>query len=306
MQQALSAGAAWMNGTIIPISEASIPVTDWGLTHSDITYDVAPVRDGAFFRLNDYIDRFFASMAALQLNPNMTKQQVQDALIDMVAASAMRDSYVAMVCSRGVPKIAGSRDPRDCRNHFYAWCVPYVHVIKPEIVASGATAIIAEGVTRIADSSINPMVKNYHWGDFTKAIFEAKEKHVETAILTDADGFVTEGPGFNIFAITGKTLLTSAHGVLAGITRKTVLEIAEKLQLKTEIRAISTAEFLQSDEVFISSSAGGIIPIVQINDRVFAGGVCGKTTKQIHHIYWQWFASPEFRTPITYATSNEA
>ena len=57
MQQALSAGAAWMNGTIIPISEASIPVTDWGLTHSDITYDVAPVRDGAFFRLNDYIDR---------------------------------------------------------------------------------------------------------------------------------------------------------------------------------------------------------------------------------------------------------
>jgi|TARA_A100001015_G_scaffold183907_1_gene204630 branched-chain amino acid aminotransferase len=57
MQQALSAGATWMNGTIITISEASFPVTDWGLTHSDITYDVAPVRDGAFFRLNDYIDR---------------------------------------------------------------------------------------------------------------------------------------------------------------------------------------------------------------------------------------------------------
>ena len=85
-----------------------------------------------------------------------------------------------------------------------------------------------------------------------------------------------------------------------------MLEIAEKLQLKTEVRAISKAEFLQADEVFISSSAGGIIPIVQINDHVFAGGVCGKTTKDIHHMYWQWFASPEFRTPITYATSNEA
>ena len=105
MQQALSAGATWMNGTIVTISEASFPVKDWGLTHSDITYDVAPVRDGAFFRLNDYIDRFFASMAALQLNPNMTKQQVQDALINMVAASAMRESYVAMVCSRGVRKL---------------------------------------------------------------------------------------------------------------------------------------------------------------------------------------------------------
>jgi branched-chain amino acid aminotransferase len=74
--------------------------------------------------LNDYIDRFFESMKAFHLNPNMTKQQVQDALIDMVAASAMRESYVAMVCSRGVPKIAGSRDPRDCRNHFMRGVCP--------------------------------------------------------------------------------------------------------------------------------------------------------------------------------------
>ncbi|MDC0476683.1 hypothetical protein OAN83_02665 [Alphaproteobacteria bacterium] len=59
IQHALSTGVAWMNGNIIPISEASIPVTDWRLTRSDITYDVAPLRDGAFFRLNDYIDRFF-------------------------------------------------------------------------------------------------------------------------------------------------------------------------------------------------------------------------------------------------------
>lgn len=124
MQHSLSSGAAWMNGNIIPISEAAIPVTDWGLTHSDITYDVAPVRDGAFFRLNDYIDRFFASMDVLRLNPNMAKRQVKDALIDMVAASAMRESYVAMVCSRGVPTVAGSRDPRDYNNHFMRGVCP--------------------------------------------------------------------------------------------------------------------------------------------------------------------------------------
>ena len=112
----------------------------------------------------------------------MTKQQLRDALIAMVAASAMRESYVAMVCSRGVPKISGSRDPRDCSNHFYAWCVPYVHVIKPEIVASGATAIIAKGVTRITDSSINPLVKNYHWGDFTKAVSRPKRTMLKPLI----------------------------------------------------------------------------------------------------------------------------
>ncbi|MGD9864033.1 MAG: hypothetical protein AB7S99_12560, partial [Pseudodonghicola sp.] len=63
----LSHGAAWMGGRIIPISEASIGVTDWGLTHSDITYDVVPVWGGAFFRLEDYLDRFLASLAALRL-----------------------------------------------------------------------------------------------------------------------------------------------------------------------------------------------------------------------------------------------
>jgi branched-chain amino acid aminotransferase len=300
VQNSLSSGAAWMNGKIIPITEASIPVTDWGLTHSDITYDVAPVWNGSFFRLDDYLNRFFESMNSLHLDPKMTKQQVQDALEEMVAASGMRESYVAMVCSRGVPRVAGSRDPRDCENHFYAWCVPYVYVIKPEIVDLGASATIAEGVTRISDASINPAVKNYHWGDFTKGIFEAKEKKFETVFLTDSEGFVTEGPGFNVFAIKDDALLTSKHGVLEGITRKTVLEIANKLELKSEIRKISKQEFLNADEVFISSSAGGIIPIIKIDNTVFANGTCGKYTKMIHDIYWEWFDSPKYRTPIDY------
>jgi branched-chain amino acid aminotransferase len=72
------------------------------------------VRDDAFFRLSDYIDRFFTSMAALQLNPDMTKQQVQDALIDKVAASAMRESYVAMVCWSGLPGKPCWKLPKNC------------------------------------------------------------------------------------------------------------------------------------------------------------------------------------------------
>ena len=98
-----------MNGNINLVSEASIPVADWRLTCSDITYDVAPMRNGAFLRSNNCIDPFFASMEALELNPNIAKQQVQDALIDMVATSAMRESYVAIACCWSVPKIAGSR-----------------------------------------------------------------------------------------------------------------------------------------------------------------------------------------------------
>ncbi|MFT7593594.1 MAG: branched-chain amino acid aminotransferase, partial [Paracoccaceae bacterium] len=129
----LSKGAAWMGGQIIPIGEAKIGVTDLGLTHSDIGYDVVPVWKGGFFRLEDYLDRFITSITALRMEIGMDRGAITQALQDMVAASGLQSAYVAMVASRGSNPIPGSRDPRDCDNHFYAWCVPYVHIVKPEV-----------------------------------------------------------------------------------------------------------------------------------------------------------------------------
>ena len=301
MTHILSGGAAWIRGQIVPISEASLPINDWGLTHSDITYDVAPVRNGLFFRLQDYLTRFENSMAAMRLNPHLSKEDIQKAITDMVAASGLRDGYVAMACSRGVPNVPGSRDPRDCINHFYAWCVPYVHVIKQEVLDAGASILIAETVSRVPDASINPRIKNYQWGDFTTGLFEAKEKGFETVVLADQNGLITEGPGFNIFAVKDKRLITSSHGVLAGITRKTVFEIATELGLEIEVRDLPIAELLSADEIFISSSGGGIMQITRVNKTIFSNGKTGPITQQMINIYWSWFSKPEFTTAIDYS-----
>ncbi len=301
MKHDLSHGAAWMNGEVIPIAQATIPVNDWGLVHSDITYDVVPVIDGAFFRFDEYLARFLSSMENLHLDPEMTKLDIQAALHQMVGKSNLRDSYVAMVCSRGKPKIAGSRDPRDCDNHFFAWCVPYVHVIKPEVVEQGATAWIAQNAYRIPENSVNPLVKNYHWGDFTQGIFEAKDKDYETVILLDYDGNVTEGPGFNVFAVKEKVLITPDRGVLAGVSRKTVLEMAEHLGINTSIRSLSVEELLEADEVFLSSSGGGVIPIIRVNETIFGNGASGPISIQLNKTYWTWTTLEKYRDPIDYA-----
>ena len=300
MENDLSLGAAWMNGTVIPISQAAIPVNDWGLVHSDITYDVVPVIDGAFFRFDEYLARFLSSMENLHLDPGMSKRDIKAALHQMVSKSRLRDSYVAMVCSRGKPKIAGSRDPRDCDNHFFAWCVPYVHVIKPEVVEQGATAWIAQNAYRIPENSVNPRVKNYHWGDFTQGIFEAKDKNYETVILLDYDGNVTEGPGFNVFAVKEKVLITPDRGVLAGVSRKTVLEMAEHLGINTSVRSLSVEEFLEADEVFLSSSGGGVIPIIRVNETIFGNGASGPISVQLNETYWAWTTLEKYRDPIDY------
>ena len=300
MEKDLSLGAAWMNGHVLPISQATIPVNDWGLVHSDITYDVVPVINGAFFRFEEYLSRFFSSMESLYLEPGMNKSEVQKALHQMVSQSGLRDSYVAMVCSRGRPKISGSRDPRDCENHFFAWCVPYVHVIKPEIIDQGATAWISQNVYRIPEESVNPRVKNYHWGDFTQGIFEAKDNKYETVILLDFDGNVTEGPGFNVFAIKDGVLITPDRGVLAGVSRKTVLEIADHLGIRAVIRPLSIDELLAADEVFLSSSGGGVIPIVRVNETIYGNGVKGPISVRLNETYWQWTTLEKYRDPINY------
>lgn len=300
MEKDLSLGAAWMNGHVLPISQATIPVNDWGLVHSDITYDVVPVINGAFFRFEEYLSRFFSSMESLYLDPGMNKSEVQKALHQMVSQSGLRDSYVAMVCSRGRPKIPGSRDPRDCENHFFAWCVPYVHVIKPEIIDQGATAWISQNVYRIPEESVNPRVKNYHWGDFTQGIFEAKDNKYETVILLDFDGNVTEGPGFNVFAVKDGVLITPDRGVLAGVSRKTVLEIADYLGIGTSIRPLSVDELLAADEVFLSSSGGGVIPIVRVNETIYGNGVKGPISVRLNETYWQWTTLEKYRDPINY------
>ena len=301
MENDLSMGAAWMNGKVLPISQAMIPVNDWGLVHSDITYDVVPVIDGAFFRFDEYLTRFLSSMENLHLDPGMSKRDIKAALHQMVGKSSLRDSYVAMVCSRGKPKIAGSRDPRDCENHFFAWCVPYVHIIKPEIVEQGATAWIAQNAYRIPENSVNPLVKNYHWGDFTQGIFEAKDKNYETVILLDYDGNVTEGPGFNVFAVKDKVLITPDRGVLAGVSRKTVLEMAEHLGINTSVRSLSVEELLEADEIFLSSSGGGVIPIIRVNETIFGNGASGPISVQLNETYWKWTTLEKYRDPIDYA-----
>lgn len=289
-----------MGGEIIPIRDAAIGVTDWGLTHSDIAYDVVPVWKGAFFRLEDYLDRFLASVASQRMETGMDRVAIRQALHDLVAASGLRDSYVAMVAARGKNPVPGSRDPRDCDNHFYAWCVPYVHIVKPDAADKGTSVWIAKSVRRIPQDSVNPRVKNYHWGDFTSGLFEAKDRGYETTILLDHQGNVTEGPGFNLFAVFGNRVVTSDHGVLHGITRQTALEMAQSRGLETETRALPIDEFWDADEVFLSSSGGGVIPVTKVDDRHFSNGSPGAVARQLRADYFDWLERQEYRTPINF------
>jgi branched-chain amino acid aminotransferase len=119
-----AAGAAYIDGRYMPVGEAAIPLTDWGYRRSDVTYDVVGVWDGAFFRLDDHIRRFRASMNALYMKPAESDDEIKAILHRLVRLSGLRAAYVAMDCLRGVPAPGKPRHPAYARNYIAAFAVP--------------------------------------------------------------------------------------------------------------------------------------------------------------------------------------
>ena len=293
-----SQGAAFVRGEYVPIGEACVPITDWGFLRSDATYDVVTVWEGAFFRLDAHLDRFLASCARFRLDPGRSRAEITAVLERCVSLAGLRRSYVEMIVTRGQPPW-GSRDPRQAVNQFYAFAVPYVWIANDQQRQRGLHLRISD-VQRIPAASVDPRAKNYHWNDLTMGLLGALDAGADTVVLTDAAGDVVEGPGFNVFAVTGDRLVTPAEGVLEGVTRRTVLEMAQALGIPCEIRALAASEARSAQEVFLSTSGGGVLPVTRIDAHAVANGEVGPVTAQLARTYWEWHSDPRYSTPVRY------
>ncbi len=293
-----SQGAAFVRGEYVPIGQACVPITDWGFLRSDATYDVVTVWEGAFFRLDAHLDRFLASCAKFRLDPGRSRAEIVAVLERCVTLAGLRRSYVEMIVTRGQPPW-GSRDPRQAVNQFYAFAVPYVWIANEEQRRRGLHLRVSD-VQRIPAASVDPRAKNYHWNDLTMGLLGALDGGADTVALTDAAGNVVEGPGFNVFAVSGGRLVTPGAGVLEGVTRRTVLEMAQALGIPCDVRALPAAEVRGAQEVFLSTSGGGVLPVTRIDGRSVANGEVGPVTRRLMQTYWEWHADPRYSTPVRY------
>jgi len=294
------AGAAFVDGRTVPIGEARTSVLDRGFLRSDATYDVVGVWEGAFFRLDDHLDRFERGCRELRLELPHSRAEIASILAELVRRSGLRESYVEMIATRGVPE-AGSRDPRTHANRFLAFAVPYVWLFRSDDPAAGMDAVIARTVRRIPADSIDPTVKNFHWGDLTKALYEAYDRGAHYPILLDHDGNVTEGPGYNVFAFVEGRLLTPESGALEGITRRTVIELAAGAGIEVEVVALREDTFRGGAELFATSTAGGVMPIVSLDGDRVGDGAAGSLTRRLRDLYWEAHGDPRHTTPVSYA-----
>jgi branched-chain amino acid aminotransferase len=300
VEPTFAGGAAYIDGRFMAVEEAAIPILDWGYRRSDVTYDVVGVRDGAFFRLDDHIARFRRSMDALRLHPPESDVDIRAILAHCVRLAGLRDAYVAMDCLRGRPRPGAPYHPANARNYLATFAIPWVSVIPPDVQSRGAHLIISTP-QRIAPESVDPTVKNFHWADLTRGLFEARDAGADTCVLLDADGSVTEGPGFNVFAVIDGAVATPDRGALEGITRRSVMELCAERGIACTARRITAAELRDADEIFITTTAGGIMLVSRIDGRIMGNDRPGPISMQLRDLFWRKRAEGWHATPIDYA-----
>ena len=295
-------GAAWVDGEVVPVADAKISILDTGFSRSDVTYDVVGVWKGAFFRLDDHLERFERSCSELRLDPGCSREEMTGILFELMRRSGLRDAYVEVLCTRGQSR-RGVRDPRTFENRFFAYAIPFVWLLRPEDPELGMDAIIARTVQRISVNAVDPTVKNFHWGDLTRGLYEAYDRGAHYPILLDGDGNVTEGAGYNVFAYADGRLLTPASGTLRGITQKTVLELAAREGIPTDMTDIPEATFRGAEELFSTTTAGGVMPITSLDGEPVGDGRVGPLTRRLRDLYWAAHEDPEYTTPVDYVAA---
>ncbi len=296
-------GSAYTQDTYRPIDQGVVPITDAGFIHADAAYDVVSASAGYLFRMRDHIKRFTASCDKFGLVNPYTEEETVEILTNLVKLAGLKDAYIWWAVTRGELE-DGDRVKAKYNNKFYAFVTPYLFIHGDESRIRGIKVRISRDYIRIPPQAVDPTAKNFHWMDMKLSLFEALRQGAQWSVLTDADGNLTEAPGCNVFLIKEGVLKTPDSGCLEGITRQTVFDLADELNLGVEAGKLPARELADADEAFLTSTAGGIMPISHVDDRPLGGhNGPGEQTTQIHNLYWTKRWAGWLGNPIDYDTS---
>ncbi len=296
-------GSAYTQDTYRPIEQGVVPITDAGFIHADAAYDVVSASAGYMFRMQDHIKRFTASCEKFALVNPYSEAETVEILNNLVRLTGLKDAYIWWAVTRGELE-GGDRVKAEYRNKFYAFVTPYMFIHGDAMRTRGAKIKISTEYQRIPPEAVDPTAKNFHWMDMKLSIFEARSAGAEWSVLTDAHGNLTEAPGCNVFLIKDKVLKTPDAGCLEGITRQTVFDLADELGLGLEVTKVPAQELIDADEAFLTSTAGGIMPVSVVNEKPLGGlNGPGELTTQLHNLYWEKRWSGWLGEPIDYTGS---
>jgi len=280
----LSDGIVFIDGEYVKPADAKMSVFDVGMVWGDAVFDVTSTWDGRFFMLEQYLDRFEHSLERFQLSNPYSREEVRRICAECVDRSGYENTYVKFQLWRGLSPGYGE-DLRLGECHFMAYAIPYVWLWGEEQCRNGANLHLSS-IERVSSNAIDQRAKNYNRMDLVQARHDAFDRGCIDTILCGPDGNLTEGPGYNIFVVRDGKVSTPDHNILHGITRQAVLELCELEGVDTEVRPVHPDELGDAQEVFASSTAGGVMPVIQVDGRPIGNGHPGLVTTRLQESYW--------------------
>ncbi|MBI4846753.1 MAG: branched-chain-amino-acid transaminase [Candidatus Omnitrophica bacterium] len=267
----------YMDGKLVDKDKAMVSVFDHGFLYGDGVFEGIRSYNCLVFKLREHIERLYESAHSIMIKVELTQGQMVNAVINTLKKNKLKDAYIRLIVSRGVGDLG--LDPRKCKKSSVIIITDKI-VLYPEQLYENGMKIITVPTVRNLTEALNPKIKSLNYLNNIMAKIEAVNSGYEEAIMLNSLGYVAECTGDNIFFIKKGKLYTPSQsmGILRGITRDVVLELAKKQKIFVNEESVTRHEIFNADEVFLTGTAAEIIPVVSVDGRLIGSGKPGKIT----------------------------
>ncbi|HTL56759.1 MAG TPA: branched-chain-amino-acid transaminase [Candidatus Limnocylindrales bacterium] len=270
----------FIDGKYFDESNAKISVFDHGLLYGDGIFEGIRAYNGRVFKLKEHIDRLFCSAKAILLTLPMSHAELMAAVVETCRQNQIRDGYIRLVVTRGIGTLG--LNPNRCKNPAVIIIADKIQLYPPELYRKGME-IITVPTVRNLHSALNPAIKSLNYLNNIMAKIEANNGGCEEALLLNAEGFVSECTGDNVFIVKEEHVMTPplSAGALYGITRRVVMEMASDSGYKVSETNLTRYDVFNANECFLTGTGAELVPVVKVDGRLIGSGKPGPVTERL-------------------------
>lgn len=271
----------YLNNRLVPRSEAVVSVFDHGFLYGDGVYETMRIYDGAVFMLDEHLTRLHRSASMIGLTVPMDSNQIKAAIYNTLSTNSLRNAYVRLTISRGYGPVG--LDPDLCGEPTLLIIAEDMKDYPKAFYENGIKVIISKTKRNLRDA-ISPQIKSLSFLNNILAKIEAKRGSAYEAIMLNVSGYITEGTISNVFFYRDGVICTPSIdcGILDGITRKVVLDIAARGGFFVQEGEFTKDNIYAATEVFITNSTVEIMPVCQVDEVKYR---VGNVEKLLHKMY---------------------
>lgn len=270
----------YIDGKYYPKEQARVSVYDHGLLYGDGVFEGIRAYSGRVFRLDEHLQRLYTSARSLAIEIPCPLEEMRRIVLETLRRNKLKDSYIRLMVTRGVGDLG--LDPRKCKKASVIVITDTIKLYPAEAYENGLRIIVAS-TRKTSPDSLSPRIKSMNYLNNILAKIEAIGAGVAESVMLDKNGFLTECTSENIFLVKNHVLYTptSVVGILEGITRSAVMELAQKVGIDVQMAFLTPHDLYTSDETFVTGTGAEILPVVEVGNRKIGDGRVGPVTRQL-------------------------